>query len=290
MPGPPFGQEQGRMPAGRPAHDLAAAARRRPRRRLLGLGAAGAAVALWASCSTRTAPDPGQGDEAETPGPGRLTARPAPPVEPGPPPGVHPLGLGSGRDGLVYVPAGYRSDHPVPLVVLLHGAGGTAQHGLDLLRPLADQAGVLLLAPESRLSTWDVILGGFGPDVSFIDSALDRTFRRLAVDPERVAVGGFSDGASYALSIGLTNGDLFHQVIAFSPGFASPAERRGSPRLFISHGTGDTVLPIASTSRRIVPRMRRDGYEVTYREFDGPHAVPPEISREGLAWFLGGEA
>ena len=145
----------------------------------------------------------------------------------------------------------------------------------------------MLVAPDSRQSTWDVILGGFGPDVAFVDRSLDRVFRSLAVDPEHVAVGGFSDGASYALSIGLTNGDLFPHVIAFSPGFASPAEGRGRPRLFISHGTQDTVLPIASTSRRIVPRMQRDGYEVRYREFDGPHAVPSEISREALTWFLG---
>jgi phospholipase/carboxylesterase len=34
-----------------------------------------------------------------------------------------------------------------------------------------------------------------------------------------VALGGFSDGASYALSLDLTNGDLFASLIAFSPGF-----------------------------------------------------------------------
>jgi hypothetical protein len=56
------------------------------------------------------------------------------------------------------------------------------------------------------------------------------------VDPTRLAVGGFSDGTSYALSLGLTNGDLFSHVLAFSPGFAVPARRRGRPRLFLSHG------------------------------------------------------
>ena len=38
---------------------------------------------------------------------------------------------------------------------------------------------------------------------------------------------------------------------------------------------------------RIVPRLEAAGYDVKYREFDGPHAVPSEIAREGLSWFIG---
>jgi phospholipase/carboxylesterase len=199
--------------------------------------------------------------------------------------GRQALQLGGARDGLLYVPSAYRSDRPAPLALLLHGAGGHASHGLALLQPYADASGLLLLAPESRRQTWDVILDAYGPDVTFIDRALGYTFQRYAVDPARVAVGGFSDGASYALSLGLTNGDLFTHVIAFSPGFMAPTRRQGSPRLFISHGTGDQVLPVEPCSRRLVPPLRRDGYAVRYREFDGPHTVPPAIAREAVEWF-----
>jgi predicted esterase len=121
--------------------------------------------------------------------------------------------------------------------------------------------------------------------VADIELALAETFSRYAVDPQRLAVGGFSDGASYALSLGLTNGDLFTHVIAFSPGFMRPAERRGNPRLFISHGTQDRVLPIGVCSRRLVPQLQRTGYDLLYREFDGPHTVPPEIAREAARWL-----
>jgi phospholipase/carboxylesterase len=145
---------------------------------------------------------------------------------------------------------------------------------------------MILLSPASRGRTWDVILGGYGPDVEFIDRALAAAFERCAVDPARLAAAGFSDGASYALSIGITNGDLFQDVIAFSPGFMAPAGQRGRPRIFISHGTQDTVLPIDQTSRRIVPQLERAGYEVRYREFDGGHGVPPEIALDAVAWFL----
>jgi phospholipase/carboxylesterase len=199
--------------------------------------------------------------------------------------GRHALQLGRARDGLLYVPLAYCPDRPAPFALLLHGAGGHASHGLALLQSFADASGLLLLAPESRRQTWDVILDAYGPDVTFIDRALAQTFQRYAVDPARVAVGGFSDGASYALSLGLTNGDLFTHVIAFSPGFMAPTRQQGSPRLFISHGTGDQVLPIEYCSRRLVPPLRRAGYEVRYREFDGPHTVPPAIAREAVAWF-----
>lgn len=205
-------------------------------------------------------------------------------------PGLHALGLAEGRDGFLYVPAGYDGVRPAPLVLLLHGAGGTARGILDPLTALADALGLLLLAPDAREYTWDVILGGYGPDVAFIDRALAQVFARSVVDPARLAIGGFSDGASYALSLGLTNGDLFTHIIAFSPGFIAPGERNGQPRVYVSHGTGDQVLPIDRCGRRVARRLRAEGYDPRYHEFDGPHTVPPEIAAEAAAWLTGREA
>jgi predicted esterase len=170
---------------------------------------------------------------------------------------------------------------------MLHGAGGHARHALDPWLELAEAAEVLLLAPDSRGPTWDLILDDYGPDVAFLDRALETVFARYAVDPERVALEGFSDGASYALSLGLANGELFTHVVAFSPGFLAPPEQQGQPRLFISHGTGDQVLPIGPCSRRIVPRVEQAGYAVRYHEFDGPHTVPEDVAHEALEWFTG---
>jgi len=222
---------------------------------------------------------------------GRLTARPTLPTDRGlaGSSGLQPLGLGTGsdRDGLWYVPSGYRADRPAPLILMLHGAGGAARSGLAPFLSLADAAGTILLAPDSRGRTWDVILDEYGPDGVFINAALTQTFARYAIDAAHIAAEGFSDGASYALSLGLMNGDLFTHVIAFSPGFATPATRQGMPRLFVSHGTRDAVLPIDRCSRRIVPQFERAGYDVRYTEFDGPHIVPPEIASDSLAWFLG---
>lgn len=84
-------------------------------------------------------------------------------------------------------------------------------------------------------------------------------------------------------------GDLFTHIIAFSPGFMAPPMQVGEPRIYVSHGTGDRVLPIDRCSRRLVPSISRAGYDVRYEEFAGSHTVPANIAAEAVAWFLGTE-
>lgn len=204
-------------------------------------------------------------------------------------PGLSWLGSGSQRDGLLLVPGTASDSMAMPLMISLHGSGGDAEGGLSLFRDQAQEFGFAVVAPESREYTWDVIAQRrFGPDVAFLERALDIVFDRVHIDPTRIAMGGFSDGASYALSLGITNGDLFSHIVAFSPGFAVPEMRRDSPRIFLSHGTHDQVLPIDRCSRVIRRKMIEAGLPLTYREFDGPHTVPVTIANDAAAWFLEG--
>jgi phospholipase/carboxylesterase len=216
---------------------------------------------------------------------GRLMSRPSRPTEAAPL-GLQQLELEAPHEGLLYVPVGYRVDQPAPLVLMLHGAGGNAQQGLAPFRGLADAYGLILLAISSAGRTWDVIIRHFGADIAVIDQALAHVFDRYAVDPAHLAIEGFSDGASYALSVGLTNGALFSHVIAFSPGFLAPTAVEGKPQIFVSHGQRDTVLPIDRCSRRLVPHLQQLGYDIRYREFAGAHTVPPAIAQEALNWFM----
>lgn len=215
--------------------------------------------------------------------PAHLLVRPVAGRGEAPMPGLWPLELGERRDALLYVPPTLPDHRPAPVLVFLHGAGGDPRGALALVEREAEQAGVALILPASRGRTWDVIGGGYGPDVGLLDRAVERAFARHWLDPARLAIGGFSDGASYALSIGLANGELFRRVLAFSPGSLAAAKPRGRPRVYVSHGTEDDVLPIGPCSRRLVPALRRAGYEVAYREFAGGHWVPPDLAREALA-------
>jgi phospholipase/carboxylesterase len=170
------------------------------------------------------------------------------------------------------------------LLVYLHGAGGSSESATAWF-PLADEHGVILLAPDSREWTWDLLLGGFGADVEFLRRALRSAASRCAMDTDWLGIAGFSDGASYALSLGIGAGDVFGRILSFSPGVMSPSAAAGKPRVFISHGTADAVMPIDRTSRIFVPRLRGLGYEVTYREFEGRHTLPPALRAEAMAWF-----
>ena len=231
------------------------------RRDFLSLTAGTAFVGLLAACDTGGEGLKGQQQVESARSRGRLRARANPPSSNAAvSTGLRPLGLGSTRDGLLYVPAGYGEQVKAPLALTLHGAGGNARSGISHFLHLADTAGVVLLAPESRGRTCDVHVGGYGPDVEFIDRALGWTFERLVLDTQRLAITGFSDGASYALSLGITNGDLFTYVIAFSPGFMVPARRRGKPPVSISHGTHDRQGSGTTHTPRQCPRPtgRRD--------------------------------
>jgi predicted esterase len=243
------------------------------RRRFSGiLGSAVASFAFGDACDRA-----GAGEAND----GRLTARPRANVTTS---GGErrALGLDSGRDAILQLPKA--TSAPLPLLVLFHGASGNGEGILRRLGTAADEAGVAVLAPDSRNGTWDAIRDGFGGDVTFVDRALARVFELVAVDPARIAAGGFSDGATYALSLGLINGDLFRRVAAFSPGFIVQGTAHGKPQVFVSHGTADPILPIDQCSRVIVPTLQRRGYDVTFREFDGRHEVPADIAREGMRW------
>jgi phospholipase/carboxylesterase len=198
-----------------------------------------------------------------------------------------PLGLDASRDGVLYVPE--TAEPGAPLLIFLHGATGTGHGHLRTVLAAVDRYGVILVAPDSRGPTWDVISEHrFGPDVAFLDRVLDAVVDRVDADTGRLAIGGVSEGASYALSIGLSNGEVFPTVLAFSPGFMVVPDPTAKPRIFISHGMADPILPIDACSRSFVPSLRRAGHEVNFREFDGGHNVPPPVSDEAVRWWLDG--
>lgn len=203
-------------------------------------------------------------------------------------------------DGVaVSVPA-ITTRSPLPLIVLLHGAGGRGQQFLTRMMSAAGTLPAVVIAPNSAGATWDVLSrastslidvlegagqpGGFGPDVVTLDRILGQVFEHVAVDRTRIAIGGFSDGATYALALGLANGDLFSRVLALSPGFVPETDVTGKPAVFVAHGGTDRIFPIDRCGRRVAQGLRARGYDVRVREFDGGHEIDESVAREALAW------
>lgn len=200
--------------------------------------------------------------------------------------GFTPLGIGTTRDGFIYVPPSYQPTVPMPLLVLLHGDGRGASDW-NAMQSLFDALGMLIVAPDSRAPTWDLVNGGlYGPDVAFLNSALTMAFTRCNVDATRVGIGGFSDGASEALGLGIANGDLFSAIIAFSPGKLYGPFRRGEPRLFVAHGTEDDLFPFLTTKNSIVVALRLVFPSVQFLEYTGGHTLTTSVAQQAFSWFV----
>lgn len=221
----------------------------------------------------------------ESPGDPQLPVEPRLSARPGTPSrsstkGRQTFGV-PGSSAVIHVPASVDANRATGLLIFLHGALRTVDFFMDGFQPLADSAGTIVVAPYASSGTWDAVRRGqFGNDIGILNAALQWTFERWIIDPARLALSGFSDGGTYSLAVGRANGDLFSRVVAFSPGFLISVTAIGQPPILITHGTEDTVLPIAQTSRLIVPALRGQGYTVDYREFTGPHAVPLSIAGE----------
>ena len=157
-------------------------------------------------------------------------------------------------EAIAYIPstAGTRA----PLLVLLHGAGRRADQMIEYLTVEADERGIVLLAPTSSGATWDTVSRAQQPpsldsmlanslahrfstsrDAARVEAAIAALGKTIPVDRSRTVLAGFSDGATFALAMGLSRDHPFFAVIAWSPGIAIETSRpaRGR-RVFVSHG------------------------------------------------------
>ncbi|WP_294080685.1 hypothetical protein [Sphingomonas sp.] len=202
---------------------------------------------------------------------------------------------------LAFVPPGLEA--PAPLLVLLHGGGGSPKEMLGRFRDAAVRRGIILLAPKSTGATWDMVeeigrarraLVRTAPTarLSVDPPRINRAFHALRpfvhIDPGRVAIGGFSDGATYALTVGTANPPLFRTLLIFSPGMAylSGGDHAGQ-RLFLSHGRKDPVLSFDASRSRFVPALIAAGLQVTFRPFDGLHEIPDDVLDDAFTFWLG---
>ncbi|MFA5058585.1 MAG: PHB depolymerase family esterase [Opitutaceae bacterium] len=223
-------------------------------------------------------------------------------------PGDHALTLKVGdltRRYLVHVPAGDDGKKPLPVVIMLHGGGGTARGAMKETgwTHQADREGFLAVFPEatppdpakpSRFGTngqvWNDGSGRFHagernvPDVTFINAMIDDLIARFAVDQRRIYATGFSNGASMAFRVGV---ELSARIAAIAP-FAgtlwieSPKLARPVSLYYIT-GDADPLNPIEGGTPKLATGM-------TIRATAARPKPPAHAFVETWARLLGGRA
>ena len=139
------------------------------------------------------------------------------------------------RRYILHVPPGYDGKKPVPVVIMFHGGGSTAQGAMRETgwAQKADKEGFLAVFPNamppdptrpSRFRTNPQIWNdGSGrshagekniPDVAFINAMLDDLIARFNVDRRRIYATGFSNGASMTFRVGI---ELSARIAAIAP-------------------------------------------------------------------------
>lgn len=198
------------------------------------------------------------------------------------------------RDYLASVPASIHG--PAPLVIAFHGlwstaAGFAAQSGLVAA---TRDAGEVLVLPESSGAAFnDGRLGPRGPqDDAFAIALMDRFEESGLVDPERVTVAGFSNGAGMAMQIADAHPDRVAAVVSVDGEMirASYAPRPTGPvEAVLIHGTADRVQPwlgrrrwgadlpaYVSVLATVDAWVRADGCGRRAATFPGPQPAGPE--------------
>lgn len=201
-------------------------------------------------------------------------------------PGYHSLGIADDRDTMLFVPEGLDTTKPVPMVVMFHGTGGWADKVRPFLQPQAEEHKFLLMLPQSQFVTWDLTIAGNGPDLARLDQALSIVAKHFHIDSQRFAYAGWSDGASYALSNGITNGDLISHILCMSGGYMNVYTPHGEPKVFIQHSPNDEQLPIDTSGRKHANMLKEAGYRVKFHETDGPHKITEAIVQEAINFYL----
>jgi phospholipase/carboxylesterase len=184
-------------------------------------------------------------------------------------------------------------DERLPLVTVFHGAGRQDEMLVRACRDEPARRRALFLVPRSVDPTWDLITGRGQDDLEFLEYAWDLVYRRYPVDPERQVLMGYSDGASYALSMALSNPGFFDAVLCWAAGFvvmdrSAIGSTARKPRIYLEHGTHDELFPFDRIAIPMRDDLRKAGYELEFSVDEGGRHWPSgTFQREALDWYFG---
>lgn len=218
---------------------------------------------------------------------------------------------------LIY-PADYDSTRSYPLLVFLHGRGGSAQNSLHLFTDVEEleqseeiaaklssyficvpdapypldrgaEAGhswVIEAAPDGKTRQFS-----FERSADLVMDMLDELLARYPIDTTKVYLLGFSQGAGLTYMAGLAHPDRFAGIASFGGWLDDKLtdevlEQAEDLPVFIAHGTKDRSVPY-KLGKKAYKRLEKHGYDVTLEDFEGGHFIHPEKFLAMLEWMEG---
>src|SRR6056297_296417 len=188
------------------------------------------------------------------------------------------------------------TDGPEPAVVVLHGRGANEEDLLPIAQELPEEYHVVSLRAPDRLQggyTWydlDLSAGGlhqsqpdpdgFRRSLDLVDESVDAAVEAYGLDPDRIGLLGFSQGAITSLSLLLESPADYRWVVALH-GYLPASHRDLDPEgmahkpVFIAAGSADQIIPDARTEAA-AERFEELGAAVEYTAYDAPHGVGSE--------------
>ncbi|NMM82009.1 phospholipase [Acidovorax sp. SRB_14] len=192
------------------------------------------------------------------------------------------------------------------LLVLMHGVGSNEQDLFGLAGHIPGRFHVLSLRAPYRMAPGAFAWFDFSvaPDGArsineaqeaasraLLAQVLDSAQKQLGIPPERVVVGGFSQGGIMALSLLLTRPELLQAALVWhsrllpqAVALGAPADALRGKQLWLSHGTQDNVIPLAN-AHAVRQHMELLPVAMTYREFPGAHEIRPAELAATVAWL-----
>jgi len=181
---------------------------------------------------------------------------------------------------------------PEGALILLHGRGAD-EHDLHPLLDLLDPkrrlvgytpGGPLSLPPGGR--HWYAVprVGFPDPDTFFASlERLEAFVEATGVPPEKIVLGGFSQGTAMSYALSLRAGRpspaalvALSGFIPTVPGFEVDLDSRAGLPVAIGHGTQDPVIPV-EFARDARERLEAAGADVTYHESPIGHTIDPRF-------------
>ncbi|WP_102226938.1 alpha/beta hydrolase family esterase [Acidimangrovimonas sediminis] len=176
------------------------------------------------------------------------------------------------RHYLLYVPdMPARFSGPRPLVLVLHGGGGTDRGTIRATKgrfdQLAEAEGFLVLYPQAVGRMWDTgegdVSAGLSPhrdDLAFLKAAIAATGARHAVDPHRIFATGISRGGHASYMLGCEAPGLIRAIAPVEmplPEGLRATCRRGPPLpILLIQGTADPIAPYGGGRVHLGKRQR----------------------------------